>query len=256
ALEKSQEMFAIEANKWLKEQDVPPLPKNSYRHFSTNLNVYIFPKPLMEDYLRLCELGDEWFGLDQSIRESKESFKMPENFKTENEKLIYFSMGSFGSNVVELMSRLLKILAKCKHKIIVVTGNFKDKLELADNMWGDSFLPQLEILPLVDLVITHGGNNTFVETLYFGKPMIVMPLFADQHDNARRAVETKIGPAFNPFTVEESELLNAIDATLNDSETPKRIKIISEQIRESNAMDVLSQKLVQIARNPKFPTVM
>ncbi|RWS00079.1 glycosyl transferase-like protein, partial [Dinothrombium tinctorium] len=163
--------FRDETNKILREYNLPLLRENRTQFVSTNLNVYVYPKPLMEDYLRLCPLGDEWIGLDHSIRESDESFELPPNFKSENDKLIFLSLGSIASRLFQLMSRLVKILSKCKHKVIVVTGKFHDKYELANNMWGQPFLPQLEVLPLVDLVITHGGNNTFIETLYFGKPM-------------------------------------------------------------------------------------
>ncbi|RWS10744.1 glycosyl transferase-like protein, partial [Dinothrombium tinctorium] len=170
-IKETEEPVRKEMNKVFREFNLPLLRENRTQFVSTNLNVYVYPKPLMEDYLRLCPLGDEWIGLDHSIRESDESFELPPNFKSENDKLIFLSLGSIASRLFQLMSRLVKILSKCKHKVIVVTGKFHDKYELANNMWGQPFLPQLEVLPLVDLVITHGGNNTFIETLYFGKPM-------------------------------------------------------------------------------------
>ena len=58
------------------------------------------------------------------------------------------------------------------HRFIVSKGPQAELYELADNMWGAEFLPQPAILPLVDLVITHGGNNTTTECFHHGKPMI------------------------------------------------------------------------------------
>ncbi|RWS14668.1 glycosyl transferase-like protein [Dinothrombium tinctorium] len=242
-------------NEALEANALPALRKYRLRHVSTNLNVYIYPKPLMEDYLRLCPLSDEWIGLDHSIRECSQKFSLPSKFDLSESKLIYLSMGTLGSNNFELMSRLITILAKCKHRIIIVTGKYHSLYKLADNIWGESFLPQLEILPLVDLVITHGGNNTFVETIYFGKPMIVLPLFNDQFDNAQRAVETKIGIRLDPFTVEEQAFLDAIDNLLNDFEAKQRVELISKQMKESNSMESVVNRIEKIAKHPKIPTV-
>ena len=73
------------------------------------------------------------------------------------------------------MKRLVDVLGRTTHRYIVSKGPQHAEYELADNMWGAEFLPQTSLMPLVDLVITHGGNNTTTEALHFGKPMVVLP---------------------------------------------------------------------------------
>ena len=73
-------------------------------------------------------------------------------------------------------------------------------------MWGAEFVPQTKIIPLVDLVITHGGNNTTTEALHFGKPMIVLPLFWDQYDNAQRVDELGYGVRLATYAFTDEEL--------------------------------------------------
>ena len=72
-------------------------------------------------------------------------------------------------------------------------GPLKDQMRLGERMYGDEFLPQPSILPQCDLLITHGGNNTVCEGFSFGLPMIGLPLFWDQYDNAQRLAETGFG---------------------------------------------------------------
>ena len=83
-------------------------------------------------------------------------------------------------------------------------------------MTGAEFLPQTRILPQVDLVITHGGNNTTTEAFFFGKPMIVLPLFWDQYDNAQRVDELGYGVRLSTYGHDGEELRGAIDRLLAD----------------------------------------
>ena len=97
------------------------------------------------------------------------------------------------------MRRLIDVLGRTPHRYVVSMGPQHADLDLPPTMWGAEFLPQTTIVPLVDLVITHGGNNTTTEALHFGKPTVLLPLFWDQYDNAQRLDELGFGdPAARP----------------------------------------------------------
>ena len=112
---------------------------------------------------------------------------MPEHLRRAGGGLVYLSLGSLGSADVELMQRLVDVMGRTRHGVIVSKGPLADQIRLHDNMVGEDVLPQPAILPQVDVVITHGGNNTVTECFHNGKPMVVLPLFWDQVDNAQRA---------------------------------------------------------------------
>ena len=118
------------------------------------------------------------------------------------------------------------------------------KLNYRTNMWGENSVPQIQVLPLVDLVITHGGNNTFTETFYFGKPVIVLPLFGDQFDNAQRAQDKGFGIRLDVYRCSEEELLNAIEILLNDKVLNEKLQKISERIQSDNSISKLP-KLIE-----------
>ena len=139
-------------------------------------------------------------------------------------RLVYLSLGSLGSADVELMQRLVELLADTPHRYIVSRGPRHDEYELADNMIGEEFLPQTSVLPHVDAVITHGGNNTVTECMWFGKPMLVLPIFWDQHDNAQRVHETGYGIRLPTYALERDELAAAVDRLLTDGELRERVR--------------------------------
>ena len=147
-------------------------------HESPFLNLYLYPAEA--DYARSRPLGERWQRLDSCVRSVDGPFELPPG----EGALVYVSLGSLGSADVELLNRLVASLAETPHRYVVSKGPQHESIELAANMTGAEFLPQPAILPHVDLVITHGGNNTVTESIHFGKPMVVLPLFLDQYDNA------------------------------------------------------------------------
>ncbi|MCA2221380.1 glycosyltransferase [Nonomuraea aurantiaca] len=237
-------------NAWCVEQGTEPLPDLDFIH-EGDLNLYVFPEIL--DYTDARPLGPTWHRLDSSVRETDGDFELPfqrterrssrrESDGGANEErsgrdhkhagaLVYFSLGSLGSSDVELMQRVVDVLATTPHQFIVSKGPLHEEIKLADNMWGAEFLPQTKIIPLCDLVITHGGNNTTTEALHFGKPMILLPLFWDQYDNAQRVDELGYGVRLSTYAFTDEELTGALDRLLGDEQLRARLAAEGERIR-------------------------
>ena len=207
----------------------PPLPELEFIHEGDE-NLYVYPEVL--DYTGERPLDEHWHRLDSSVRETEQApADLPASFTDGSRPLVYFSLGSLGSADVELMQRVIAALADQPINVIVSKGPLHDEFELADNMWGAEFLPQTRILPLVDLVITHGGNNTTTEALHFGKPMVVLPLFWDQYDNAQRVHEQGFGIRLDPYRFTPEELQGAVQALLGDAALRERIAAVGADIR-------------------------
>src|SRR4051794_32385473 len=131
-----------------------------------------------------------WQRLDACVR--KEGLGELQVLRGEG-PLVYLGLGSLASADVELMQRLVDLLAEGGYRAIVSKGPQHDEIELRDGQAGAEQVPQPALLPMVDAVISHGGNNTVTECLHFGKPMVLLPLFWDQYDNAQRMDELGLG---------------------------------------------------------------
>jgi UDP:flavonoid glycosyltransferase YjiC (YdhE family) len=195
------------------------------------LNLYSYPAEA--DYDRSRPLPPTWHRLDSTVRAPEGTWALPDHLRERDGALIYLSLGSLGSADVALMQRLVDLLATTEHRVIVSKGPLADQITLHDNQAGEAFLPQPAILPQVDLVITHGGNNTVTEAFHHGKPMIVLPLFWDQVDNAQRVDETGLGRRLPTYDFRDEELTDAIDELLADQALAARLMAMSARIQAS-----------------------
>jgi UDP:flavonoid glycosyltransferase YjiC (YdhE family) len=216
---------------WCRDQGTAPLPELEFEHSSKDLNLYVYPQ--VADYTDRRTLDPTWRRLDSSVRATDGEFELPESIadRPAGSGLIYLSLGSLGSADVELMRRLVAVLADTPHRYIVSKGPQHTDYELAPNMWGAEFLAQTKVVPQVDVVITHGGNNTTTEAFHFGKPMVVLPLFWDQYDNAQRVDETGFGERLATYAFEPAELTGAIERLLGDVGLRNRLAGVGAEIR-------------------------
>jgi MGT family glycosyltransferase len=217
-----------EFDAFCRERGAPALPALEFIHASAWTNLYLYPDEV--DYARAQPLSG-WQNLQASVRATDAPWQLSEALAAQDGPLVYLSLGSLGSGDVELMQALIDALAPARYRVIVSMGPQHDQLALADNMAGAEFLPQTSILPQVDAVITHGGNNTVTEALSFGKPMVVLPLFWDQYDNAQRLDETGFGIRLDTYGHEPEQLTAALDRLLDDAALHERLAAVSRRLQ-------------------------
>jgi UDP:flavonoid glycosyltransferase YjiC (YdhE family) len=146
------------------------------------------------------------------------------------------------------MQRLVDVMGRTRHGVIVSKGPLAEEIRLHDNMVGEGVLPQPAILPQVDVVITHGGNNTVTECFHNGRPMVVLPLFWDQVDNAQRLDETGFGVRLSTYGFDDAELTGAVDRLLEDTMLRERMAVDSARLRARPGTGRAADLIEQVAR--------
>jgi len=229
------------------ERGARVLPEREFISDSEWLNFYLYPREV--DYERRAALERTWHRLETCVRNTDESVELPESVEEGDGALVYVSLGSLGSADVDLMRRLVDVLGRSQHRFVVSKGPEHAEYELAENMWGAEFLPQPAILPLVDAVVTHAGNNTTTECFHYGKPMVALPLFWDQYDNAQRVAETGYGIRLATYEFEDGELLDAIDRLVGDDRLRERMAAIAARVQATPGTVKAAALIERLARD-------
>lgn len=221
---------------WVQAQGADPLPDLEFIPRANAANLYVYPAEA--DYTDARPLDDTWTRMDSSVRETDDAYVLPAEVadRPDDSALIYLSLGSLGGADVALMQRLVDVLGTTRHRFIVSKGPQAERITLADNMVGEQMLPQTKVIPQVDLVISHGGNNTVTETLHFGKPLIVLPLFWDQYENAQRIDELGFGIRLDTYAFADAELTDAVEKLVADTELRAKLAEIGTAIRGRNGL--------------------
>ncbi|TIV06333.1 MAG: glycosyl transferase family 1, partial [Mesorhizobium sp.] len=161
-------------NAFLKANNEAPYPIGQFFEASPYLNLLLYPEAAK--FKRRHPLDPAKFQyLEGCVRQEK-PYTVPTFAKNNDGPLLYVSFGSLGAGDVDLLKRIIGTLGKTRYRALVNVGGYKDQYtQLPENVIVESWFPQPSVIPQVDAVIHHGGNNSFTECLYFGKPAIIMP---------------------------------------------------------------------------------
>jgi len=198
---------------------------------SPYMNLLLYPEPLR--FQRRRPLDPEKFVyLDGCVRKEAQPYQVPTFEANDDAPLIYLSFGSLGVADVDLLKRMIGVLGAAPYRVLVNVGSYLEQYEAPPpNVQLASWFPQPALLPHCDVVIQHGGNNSFNETLYFGKAPLVMPFVWDGHDNAQRVNDTGHGIGMHRYEWTDEELLGNIERLLKDPSIRARLQQTSAHMQ-------------------------
>jgi zeaxanthin glucosyltransferase len=164
------------------------------------------------------------------------------------EPLIYASMGTILNGQVEVFRTLAAGVAK--HKGVQLVLSIGDQLEpeqigpVPSSAIIVKRAPQLELLKLASVCITHSGLNTVLESLAQGVPQVAIPVTFDQPGIAARIAYHKTGVVTSLEKLTAAHLATLLGEVLSDATYGDNARRIQKAIVKTNGLS-LAADLVQ-----------
>jgi UDP:flavonoid glycosyltransferase YjiC (YdhE family) len=148
---------------------------------------------------------------------------------------VYATLGTiFNKGSGDLFERLLAGLGGIDVDVVATVGRDLDPGDLGPqppHVRVERFVPQAEVLPHADLVVSHGGSGSLMAALAHGLPSLLLPLGADQPHNARRVAELGLAEVLDASTATASEIGARASAALADVGMRERCTAVAEELR-------------------------
>ena len=103
--------------------------------------------------------------------------------------LVYLTLGTIFNQRADIFSAFIEGLADEPVELVVTVGRDQDPARFGPqpaNVHFERYVPQTLLFPRCALVVSHGGSGTIMAALAHGLPMVVVPIAADQPENAER----------------------------------------------------------------------
>ena len=164
---------------------------------------------------------------------------------------IYFTLGTvFNHESGDLFSRVLAGLRELPVNLLVTVGREIDPATLGlqpAHVRIERFVAQAEILPHVDLVVSHGGSGSVLGALAHGRPMVVLPIGADQPLNAERISALGVGRSLDAIRATPDDIREAATSVLVDATYRESAGRLADEIAGLSSPDVAVDLLERLA---------
>lgn len=202
---------------------------------SPHLNI-AFTTPFVSDYTKsdINQVGPALV-----MQDSQKSFMR----RYKERPLIYASFGSQVYYWPIFFKRLIQSCEDLSVELVISIGDLVEDESFKDlPNWVHSyqFAPQLDILKEADLFITHGGANSFMESIYTNTPMILNPICNDQFHQAYFLKKKHFGIEQNITDHSTKKLQSLILECLNSNDWHKGLQQAYESYQINGSLHAAS----------------
>lgn len=128
--------------------------------------------------------------------------------------VIYASFGSQIYHWPEIFAALRASAARLGAHLILAAGELAGTIDSGPGCQVYRYAPQRAILAQAQVFVTHGGANSFMESIAAGVPMLLSPMCNDQFHQAHFLEKTGIGRAVDLRHIQPQMLDAALAALL------------------------------------------
>jgi len=165
--------------------------------------------------------------------------------------LIYASLGTFQNGFEAIFRTIAEACAGLDAQLLISLGGGLDPAKLGKLAGAPlvvSFAPQLEILKRAELVITHAGINTVLESLSEGVPLVAVPLGNDQPGVAARVKARGAGVVVSRHRLNPGRLRKAVMLVLQEPRYRKTAQDLQRVIRKIDGPDCAADLIEQVLK--------
>ena len=136
---------------------------------------------------------------DSAVESSSDA--LPDWWEDREAPLVYVTFGTVFGGMAEASASfgvVLEALAELPVRVLLTTGRAVDPAALGalpPNVHAESWIPQADVFRHAAVIVCHGGSGTTLGALAAGVPLVLVPLFADQGDNAAAVASAGAGIA-------------------------------------------------------------
>ncbi|MEO6207221.1 MAG: glycosyltransferase [Candidatus Limnocylindrales bacterium] len=144
---------------------------------------------------------------------------------------IAVTLGTVNAHQIPVLRAMVEGAAAAGAQVVVALGADPTTLgPVPTGVTVRAYVPMSTLLPAADLVAFHGGSGTMLAALAAARPMVIVPLAADQPDNADLCAAAGVARTVALEGLTSSSVRDAIEAILADPNYARRAREIAAEI--------------------------